>query len=131
MLAAQVLGGSSCTNVMLYHRGEESDYDGWGVEGWSGKDVLPYFKKAEVPLSVHAAKQSGIVHHPALIRLFFGGCQVKDLCGNPAVQTLALIRRAHPNMRFHTAAAAERQGLDSLCCTISVFLVFHSGFALF
>lgn len=33
---------------MLYHRGEEADYDAWGVDGWSGKDVLPYFKKAEV-----------------------------------------------------------------------------------
>lgn len=44
----QVLGGSSCTNVMLYHRGEEADYDAWGVDGWKGKDVLPYFKKAEV-----------------------------------------------------------------------------------
>lgn len=44
----QVLGGSSCTNVMLYHRGEEADYDAWGVDGWAGKDVLPYFKKAEV-----------------------------------------------------------------------------------
>lgn len=33
---------------MLYHRGEESDYDSWGVEGWTGNDVLPYFKKAEV-----------------------------------------------------------------------------------
>lgn len=44
----QVLGGSSCTNAMLYHRGTESDYDEWGVEGWKGKDVLPYFKKAEV-----------------------------------------------------------------------------------
>lgn len=44
----QVLGGSSCTNVMLYHRGEEADYDAWGVDGWTGKDVLPYFKKAEV-----------------------------------------------------------------------------------
>lgn len=33
---------------MLYHRGEEADYDGWGVDGWTGKDVLPYFKKAEV-----------------------------------------------------------------------------------
>lgn len=34
--------------MMLYHRGEEADYDAWGVDGWSGKDVLPYFKKAEV-----------------------------------------------------------------------------------
>lgn len=49
----QVLGGSSCTNVMLYHRGEEADYDGWGVDGWTGKDVLPYFKKAEVNVESH------------------------------------------------------------------------------
>lgn len=48
VIPEQVLGGSSCTNVMLYHRGEEADYDQWGVEGWTGKDVLPYFKKAEV-----------------------------------------------------------------------------------
>ncbi len=33
---------------MLYHRGEEGDYDAWGVEGWTGKDVLSYFKRAEV-----------------------------------------------------------------------------------
>lgn len=51
--AGQVLGGSSCTNVMLYHRGEEADYDGWGVDGWAGKDVLPYFKKAEVNDASH------------------------------------------------------------------------------
>lgn len=36
---------------MLYHRGEEADYDGWGVDGWTGKDVLPYFKKAEVMIN--------------------------------------------------------------------------------
>lgn len=35
---------------MLYHRGVESDYDDWGVTGWKGKDVLPYFKKAEVSM---------------------------------------------------------------------------------
>ena len=36
---------------MLYHRGEEADYDAWGVDGWTGKDVLPYFKKAEVRMN--------------------------------------------------------------------------------
>jgi choline dehydrogenase-like flavoprotein len=43
----KVLGGSSCLNAMLYHRGSEKDYDDWGVEGWGSKDVLPYFNKAE------------------------------------------------------------------------------------
>ena len=44
------LGGSSAINAMLYIRGHASDYDDWardGCEGWSFRDVLPYFKRAE------------------------------------------------------------------------------------
>jgi choline dehydrogenase-like flavoprotein len=44
------LGGSSLINAMLYVRGHTGDYDEWaslGCEGWSWKDVLPWFKKAE------------------------------------------------------------------------------------
>lgn len=44
------LGGSSLINAMLYVRGHAGDYDEWaslGCEGWSWKDVLPWFKKAE------------------------------------------------------------------------------------
>mmetsp|Transcript_15233 Transcript_15233/g.31403 ORF Transcript_15233/g.31403 Transcript_15233/m.31403 type:complete len:607 (+) Transcript_15233:42-1862(+) len=43
----KVLGGSSCTNVLLHHRGTKADYDNWGVEGWKGDDVLPYFKNVQ------------------------------------------------------------------------------------
>jgi len=45
--AVQVLGGSSCTNVCLHHRGSAKDYDDWGIPGWSASDVLPYFKAAQ------------------------------------------------------------------------------------
>lgn len=46
----RVLGGSGILNGMQYTRGSKFDYDGWaadGCDGWSYKDVLPYFLKSE------------------------------------------------------------------------------------
>lgn len=46
----KALGGCSAINAMLYIRGHPTDYDGWaeaGCKGWSWKEVLPYFKRAE------------------------------------------------------------------------------------
>ncbi|MBR0557974.1 GMC family oxidoreductase N-terminal domain-containing protein [Ciceribacter sp. L1K23] len=46
----KVLGGSSATNALMWYRGNPLDYDAWetaGCEGWSFRDVLPYFKRAE------------------------------------------------------------------------------------
>jgi choline dehydrogenase-like flavoprotein len=46
----RVLGGSSSINAMVYMRGHPWDYDHWaslGNDGWSFREVLPYFKKSE------------------------------------------------------------------------------------
>lgn len=46
----KVQGGSGSINAMIYARGQEKDYDDWaqaGNNGWSYRDVLPYFRKLE------------------------------------------------------------------------------------
>src|SRR5262249_38632556 len=47
----RVLGGSSSINAQVYTRGNAKDYDEWvslaGCAGWSYREVLPYFKRAE------------------------------------------------------------------------------------
>lgn len=46
----RILGGTSILNGMQYTRGSKFDYDEWaanGCDGWSYKDVLPYFLKSE------------------------------------------------------------------------------------
>nr|ART90151.1 choline dehydrogenase [uncultured bacterium] len=46
----KVIGGSSSINAMAYVRGHRADYDRWagyGLDGWSFEQVLPYFRKQE------------------------------------------------------------------------------------
>ncbi|XP_046750944.1 glucose dehydrogenase [FAD, quinone]-like [Diprion similis] len=49
-LSSRTLGGNTAHNDMVYLRGNPTDYNNWaamGNEGWSYKDVLPFFKKSE------------------------------------------------------------------------------------
>ena len=46
----KVIGGSSSINGMVYVRGHALDFDEWeslGARGWSYRDCLPYFQRAE------------------------------------------------------------------------------------
>ncbi|MDE0111568.1 MAG: FAD-dependent oxidoreductase, partial [Albidovulum sp.] len=48
---AKVIGGGSTINAQIYVRGNAQDYDAWanefGCKGWSYREVLPYFRRAE------------------------------------------------------------------------------------
>lgn len=43
----RIVGGSSSINGMMYVRGPARDYDGWNVDGWRYRDVLPLFRRSE------------------------------------------------------------------------------------
>ncbi|KAJ8921513.1 hypothetical protein NQ315_003131 [Exocentrus adspersus] len=52
---AKMLGGCSSVHGMMHTRGTPADFDSWeadGNEGWSYKDVLPWFKHSEDNLEV-------------------------------------------------------------------------------
>jgi choline dehydrogenase len=49
---ANVLGGGTAVNAMVYTRGQHADYDHWdaflgGGSGWAFKDLLPHFRGME------------------------------------------------------------------------------------
>ncbi|KAG7876181.1 hypothetical protein KL938_004571 [Ogataea parapolymorpha] len=44
---ANILGGGSSINFLMYTRASASDYDDWESEGWSTDELLPLIKKIE------------------------------------------------------------------------------------
>nr|AAF02495.1 alcohol oxidase 2 [Ogataea methanolica] len=44
---ANILGGGSSINFMMYTRGSASDYDDWESEGWTTDELLPLMKRLE------------------------------------------------------------------------------------
>lgn len=91
---ARVLGGGSSINAQVYTRGAPADYDLWaeaGCPGWSYREVLPYFMRAESnerfsgdmhgtegPLAVSDQRYT----HP-LSKAFVRACQEYGIPYNP------------------------------------------------
>jgi choline dehydrogenase len=140
----RMLGGCSSINAMIYIRGNRVDYDGWGQDGWSYDDVLPYFKRSEDnergedafhgvggPMSVcesrsmnalvdtmlEAAGQAGHEHNPD-----FNGARQEG------VGRFQLTQR--DGMRWSTAdaflrPALERGGLDVITRALALRILFE------
>lgn len=47
IMRGAVVGGSGAVNGGYFCRGMPSDFDGWGLPGWSWADVLPHFRAIE------------------------------------------------------------------------------------
>ncbi|MEU0600961.1 GMC family oxidoreductase N-terminal domain-containing protein [Streptomyces sp. NPDC006393] len=84
-LRGKVWGGCSSVNGMLHVRGNRRDFDGWGVPGWSHREVLPYFRRSE-DYAGGASEYRGaggplsVIRHadptPVSLRLFAAGAEV-------------------------------------------------------
>jgi choline dehydrogenase len=90
----RVLGGSGSINGMFYMRGHSRDFDGWsaaGCEGWSYREVLPYFQRMESswrgagpyhgasgPLPVTPIDTSKLLHEPLMQTAAAAGFNVTD-----------------------------------------------------
>ena len=49
---ARVIGGCSAHNGAVQTWGHRSDYDDWGIPGWTADDLLPHFQRASEVLRV-------------------------------------------------------------------------------
>jgi choline dehydrogenase len=50
IMRGAVVGGSGAVNGGYFCRGLPTDFDGWGIPGWTWSDVLPHFRAVETDL---------------------------------------------------------------------------------
>jgi choline dehydrogenase len=90
----RVLGGSGSINGMFYMRGHSRDFDAWhaqGCEGWSYREVLPYFQRMESswrgagpyhgdrgPLPVTPINTANLLHEPLMQTAAAAGFRVTE-----------------------------------------------------
>ena len=133
----RVLGGSSSINGMVYIRGHALDYDKWaqlGCRGWSYREVLPYFRRAEShdrgaddyhggdgPLRV----TSGLLERNPLYRAFVeaavqaGYRESPDLNGVRQEGVGRMDRTTHEGRRWSAATAYLRPAMGRANLTVA------------
>ena len=74
IMRGAVVGGSGAVNGGYFCRGLPSDFDGWGLPGWTWTEVLPHFRAIETDLDFDTAVHGS--DGPILVRRVseFDGC---------------------------------------------------------
>jgi predicted dehydrogenase (TIGR03970 family) len=74
IMRGAVVGGSGAVNGGYFCRGLPSDFDGWGISGWTWADVLPHFRAIENDLDFDTPVHGS--DGPILVRRVsdFDGC---------------------------------------------------------
>ncbi len=146
----RVMGGSTAINAMAHVRGHASDFDAWaaaGCDGWSYRDLLPYFIRSEAsqygPSPYHG--DGGPLRlmrpadpHPLTAAYIAAGIEIglapieehngADLAG-PTVNTLSIVdgRRLTASDAYLTPAVRGRDNLTILCDAVVDDLVLAPG----
>ncbi|CAH0025858.1 unnamed protein product [Clonostachys rhizophaga] len=117
--SGKTLGGGSAVNFMMYARGQRADFDSWGVAGWSAKELLPFFEKAETfygpdPSSTHGhngpiAVSSGRYLGPTLSKDYISACSKIGYRTAFDVQDLATGNAAGATYRTVSPTTGRRQ----------------------
>jgi choline dehydrogenase len=90
---ARVIGGCSAHNGAIAAVGHRSDYDSWGLPGWSGVEVEPYFERALAAMRVRAYRddEAGPFHARCLEAARRLGWPIaSDLCDLDAGESFGL-----------------------------------------
>ena len=74
IMRGAVVGGSGAVNGGYFCHGLPSDFDGWGLPGWTWADVMPHFRAIETDLDFDNAAHGS--DGPILVRRVseFDGC---------------------------------------------------------
>ncbi len=90
---ARVMGGCSAHNGAIAAVGHRSDYDGWGLAGWSAAEVAPLFATVIERMAVRAYEphEAGPFHARCLDAAASAGWKiVSDLCDLDANDSFGL-----------------------------------------
>lgn len=99
LMRGEVVGGSGAVNGGYFCRGLPSDFDDWGLPGWTWSDVLPHFRAIETDLDFDNAVHGS--DGPIVIR------RVTEFDGCTASFVRAATEAGHPWLADLNGSTAE------------------------